>query len=223
MLGVIFTGAEAPKPQVIKQILKTQRDALFIAADSGLTSAENAGIKPDWIIGDMDSLEDTSRLCAYPQERIIRLQHEKDFSDTEMAVSLAVDKGCKSIWIIGGGGGRTDHLFAIRSLFEREHFPRRWITGTEEIFCIDAQQTEENAIHFSLKSNASVSVFPLGDGPWKAVSTGLKWPLEDLRWSRGFFGLSNVAQDGEFAITAHLGRFMILLSVQDSIFTLFGR
>jgi len=207
MLGIIFTGGEAPDTHFIKNLLDSlsQTDTLIIAADSGLIAAQDADIKPDWVIGDMDSLDTQSRLAALPPERIIRLQHDKDFSDTEMAFSLAVEKGCSQIWIIGGGGGRIDHLFGIRSLFERELFPNRWITDTADIYCIYAGNKEQF-------KNGIVSVFPLGEGPWEAQSEGLKWPLKGLKWNRGFFGLSNVAVNGEFSISAIKGRFMVILS-----------
>ena len=216
MQGFIFTGGQGPKPQIIKRLLEIEsshqrlEDALFFAADSGLIAAENAGVKPDWIIGDMDSLDDTSRLGAFPPERIVHLNHNKDFTDTEVAFSLAVESGCKNIWIIGGGGGRIDHIFGIRSLFERELFPYRWITDAEDIYCIDANEGNHK-ICMNLDEDTIVSVFPLGAGPWEAFSSGLKWPLAGLPWNRGFFGLSNVVMDGGFSIKAEQGRFMVIL------------
>jgi len=210
LLGIIFTGGQGPKAQVVKRLLETEaKGALFVAADSGLKAALDAGVKPDWIIGDMDSLEDKSRLSAAPPERVIRHPHEKDFTDTELAFSLAAEKGCEDIWILGGGGGRIDHLFGIRSLFERERFPRRWITDAEDIRCVDAN-TPHNEVSCRLAANARVSVFPLGEGQWKASSKGLKWQLDGLHWDRGFFGLSNVAVDGDFSVKAETGRFMVI-------------
>jgi thiamine pyrophosphokinase len=190
------------------------REIFVIAADSGLITAEESGFKPAFIIGDMDSLDDESRLSVYPPERVIRYPHDKDYTDTELAFSLAVEKGCDDIWLIGGGGGRIDHLFAIRSLFEREHFPRRWITDAEDIYCIDSK-TEQNELSLNLKKGAVVSVFPLGSGPWKAASKGLKWPLDDLTWDRGFFGLSNVAVDGDFSVFAKAGRFFVIIFLEE--------
>ena len=211
LLGIIFTGGENPPAEVIRKLVEQEAEGAFlVAADSGLAAAEEAGLRPDWIIGDMDSLDDPARLSVYPAERVIRYEHDKDYTDTELAFSLAVEKGCNAIWIIGGGGGRIDHLFAIRSLFEREIFPRRWITNTADIRCIDAS-TADNEICLRLEKGAAVSVFPLGDGRWEAKSTGLKWPLAGLTWERGFFGLSNVAVDGEFSVTAKKGRFMLIL------------
>jgi thiamine pyrophosphokinase len=188
------------------------KEIFVVAADSGLIAAEESGFKPAIIIGDMDSLDDVSRLSAYPPERVIRYPHDKDYTDTELAFSLALEKGCEDIWLIGGGGGRIDHLFAIRSLFERERFPRRWITSAEDIRCIDSR-TEQNELSLNIEKGAVVSVFPLGSGPWKAVSKGLKWPLDDITWDRGFFGLSNVAEDGDFSVIARSSRFMVITSL----------
>ena len=230
MLGLIFTGGEGPQLCAVKRLLETEiKEAqarnvrassvrafsvLFIAADSGLLAAENAGIKPDWIIGDFDSLPDISALSAYPQENIIRHRHDKDFTDTELAFSLAVEKGCGEIWLIGGGGGRIDHLFGIRSMFERDCFPFRWITASEDIRCIDAA-TSNNRVDASLDKDAAVSVFPVGSGPWKASSEGLRWKLSGLPWDRGFFGLSNVAVNGDLMIIAECGRFMVVLPLKN--------
>jgi thiamine pyrophosphokinase len=183
---------------------------LFVAADSGLILAENAGVKPDYIVGDMDSLP-VSKLDTYPPECVIRYEHDKDYTDTELALQTAIKKGCEQIWIIGGGGGRIDHLFALRSLFEREVFPCRWITEDADIRCIDA--LAGNTLSCKLEKNTSVSVFPLGEGPWKAESDGLKWSLAGLSWNPGFFGLSNVAENGSFSIVAEKGRFMVIIEV----------
>jgi len=226
LLGLIFTGGEGPAPQTIKRIIDTEiksartQNALIVAADSGLNAAENACVRPDWIIGDMDSLDNCGKLASYPPQNVIRHKHDKDFTDTELAFSLAKEKGCGEIWIIGGGGGRIDHLFGIKSMFERDDFPARWITSVDDIFCIDAGLKEQGtgiweqgtgkSFIFSVKKDASVAVFPLGDSLWEAKSTGLKWQLDNVKWNRGFFGLSNVALDGNFSITALKGRFMVI-------------
>jgi thiamine pyrophosphokinase len=209
MRGIVFTGGEGPPPELARRLAGGAEQTLLAAADSGLAPAEAAGLRPDWVIGDMDSLADRSRLAAYPAGRVIRHRTDKDFTDTELALSLLWEQGCDEVWILGGGGGRADHLFAIRSLFERERFPRRWVTGGEDIRCVDAAAGAE--LSLGLAAGALVSVFPLGGGPWQAVSRGLQWPLDGLVWNRGFFGLSNVAGAGAFSITARHGRFMVVL------------
>jgi thiamine pyrophosphokinase len=254
-LGIVFTGGEGPKhcQPVLEEVFAGRATPFVAAADSGLLSAEAAGLKPDWIIGDMDSLEapdpgkvpDSSageirdsadRLAAYRPEQIFRYPANKDYTDTELAISLLREKGCRRIWIIGGGGGRIDHLFAIRSLFEREQPPERWITAQEDIRCLQSPATLECTFDETVGRGVAlgtttgkrpqnitvrnaerpypISVFPLGAGPWKAASRGLTWPLAGLIWDRGFFGLSNEAPEGVFTIYAEKGNFMVILPLR---------
>jgi thiamine pyrophosphokinase len=180
---------------------------ILVAADSGLILAEQAGLKPDWIVGDMDSLDDLQRLEAYPPPRILRYPRDKDRTDTELALALLWEKGCAETWLIGGGSGRMDHLFAIQALFEREPRPHRWFTGKEDIHCLNAQEPLALRLH----PGALLSIFPLGSGPWEVRSQGLKWPLEGLAWERGFCGLSNVLLDAEVSLFAEAGRFLVIL------------
>ena len=219
-MGIIFTGAEGPSPQRMKRLLADSVNAgtLLVAADSGLLLAEAAGFKPDWIVGDMDSLsgapsvDGEDSLRAYPPERVIRHATDKDFTDTELALTLLWEEGCDDAWIVGGGGGRIAHLLGIRDLFERERFPRRWITAAEDIYCIDGKAGGVIAsLNLTLKQGSVVSVFPLGGGPWKAQSTGLKWPLDNVRWERGLYGLSNVALEPGVSVSATQGRFIIII------------
>jgi thiamine pyrophosphokinase len=206
LIGIVFTGGGAPAPDFIRNLLKG-KEILSVAADSGLESAEAAGFRPDWVVGDMDSLDDSSRLSAYPPECVLRFDRDKDDTDTESALSLLFKKGCHCAWIIGGGGGRTDHLFGIRLLFERELFPARWITGDADIHCIEACCEAR----LDVGVGAVVSVFPAFSGPWKAESRGLKWPLDSLTWNRGFASMSNLALTGEVCIRAQEGRFLVIV------------
>jgi thiamine pyrophosphokinase len=208
--GIVFTGGEGPPPELCRSILEEALRGgkiLTAAADSGLLAAEAAGLRPDWVLGDMDSLGDLSRLDPYPPERVLRYGTEKDYTDTELALRFLWERGCDELWILGGGGGRLDHLLALRSLFERDPCPARWITGREDLHCLEAPAEFSPA----LSSGALVSVFPLGEGPWEAESAGLRWPLGGLPWDRGFFGLSNVAEGGAALIRVRRGRFLAVL------------
>jgi thiamine pyrophosphokinase len=204
MKGLVFIGGEGPDAELCVR-LAAGAD-IVAAADSGLVRAESAGLRPDWIIGDMDSLDDESRLDAYPPSCVVRFPADKDFTDTELAVNLLFEEGCDEVTIAGGGGGRLDHILAIASLFEREPYPSRWFTGCEEIYVVSDE------FHCNVQKTDTVSVFPLGTGPWKARSAGLKWPLDSVAWRRGFFGISNVSETEALTIKALSGRFLVLVS-----------
>jgi thiamine pyrophosphokinase len=153
----------------------------------------------------MDSLEDLRRLDAYPESRVIRCPRDKDATDTELLLALLWDRGCDETWLVGGGGGRLDHLLAIQALFEREKSPDRWITCAEDVCRIGEGRTLE------ADRGGLVSVFPLGAGPWEAESRGLRWPLAGLPWKRGFFGISNEASESGFSIRAARGFFLAIM------------
>jgi thiamine pyrophosphokinase len=210
MRGIAFIGGEGPLPDLGRRLARGAD--LVVAADSGLMAAEDAGVIPHIVLGDMDSLDDTARLEKYPANRVFRYPCDKDDTDTELALRFLWDRGCNETWLIGGGGGRMDHLLAIRSLFERERKPDRWITAREDAFSL-----KEGAV-FSPPHEApkgGVSVFPLGTGPWQAESRGLKWPLNDLPWDRGFFGVSNLAPGGDFEIRVKQGQFLVIMIRED--------
>jgi thiamine pyrophosphokinase len=221
LLGLAIIGGFGPKPETLKDIVRCAD--LLVAADSGLIAAEEAGLTPDWVVGDMDSLNAAStgsaasqgglrRLEKYPPERVICYPCDKDSSDTELAIALLREKGCGEIWLSGGGGGRTDHLLALHALFERENPPKRWFTGTEEIRCL----MEGKVLSATLPPGSLVSVFPLREGPWQAESSGLKWPLNGLSWetdgpAAGAFSLSNTVENDPFEIRSQRGRFLVIL------------
>ena len=211
--GIAFIGGECPHPEQCRRLLasalerhETPCSLLVVAADSGLIAAEAAGVAPDWVVGDMDSLDTQARLARYPPERVIRYPADKDYTDTELALALLWEQGAQETWLIGGGGGRLDHLFAIRALFERERCPDRWIARNVDSYCLREQQQ----ISLSLPCGSLVSLFPLGAGPWNARSRGLKWPLDGLRWNRGFFGVSNVAESRDISVYSDAGRFLVI-------------
>lgn len=213
MRGIAFIGGEWPRPGTPGLTIAAD---LVVAADSGLVAAEELSVRPDWIVGDMDSLDHPSRLDRYPADRVLRFSTAKDDTDTEIAIDLLRRHGCDDIRIIGGGGGRLDHLLGIFFLFERENPPSRWTTATDDVFLLDPEKNS-GAMLATCEPNTLISVFPIGTGPWSAQSLGLKWPLNGLAWGRGRFGLSNVAETGSAEITVTRGRFLVILPLASRV------
>lgn len=83
-----------------------------IAVDNGLAYARRLGIRPDMIVGDMDT-HGTADLDEYRRDgaKVIKLEPEKDDTDTERAVREAVKLG-SDMDILCATGGRLDHLLA---------------------------------------------------------------------------------------------------------------
>jgi thiamine pyrophosphokinase len=204
MKGIAVIGGECPSQERLRKIIHLNAPVQVIAADSGLIPLEEAGIVPDFIVGDMDSLDTLERLQKYPPEKIIKYPQDKDFTDTELALEVLRQNGCDEVWIVGGGGGRIDHLFALYALFERENAPDRWFIPHYELRLIKGKTA------LALPKNTQISLFPLGNGPWKIQSRGLKWPLDELPWKRGFCSISNVTSDDIQELNPLQGRFLLI-------------
>jgi len=87
---------------------------MFIAADSGAATALQYGCIPGIVVGDFDSLDEMlledlgKRGCE-----IRRAAVEKDETDTELAMQVAIDEGATRITLAGAlGGARFDHAMA---------------------------------------------------------------------------------------------------------------
>ncbi len=88
----------------------------IIAADAGLLTAQRLGITPHVLVGDFDTLGQPRNLPEGVE--VIRLPVEKDMTDTQYAVSLALEKEPSEIVMIGGLEGRLDHTLAFLSILE---------------------------------------------------------------------------------------------------------
>ncbi len=112
---IIFTGGDKISPAGFE---KTNFDnAYIIAADSGCAQVEalnSAGFEicPHLLLGDMDSFRKESAEKAFPKAEFLHFPPEKDYTDTQLALEVAKEKGYADIEIIGGTGGRVDHLMA---------------------------------------------------------------------------------------------------------------
>ncbi|WP_072523775.1 thiamine diphosphokinase [Clostridium sp. Marseille-P3244] len=95
-------------------ILESEETEFIIGVDRGLVFLYDHGIKPDYIVGDFDSVP--HELVNYYREKlnvpIREFNPVKDASDTEIALRLCLRLNRKKIWILGGTGSRIDHLWA---------------------------------------------------------------------------------------------------------------
>lgn len=87
---------------------------LAIAADGGAAKALAAGLRPDLVLGDGDSLAPAVRDALVRSGVELRLvAPEKDESDTELCLTAAIARGARRIRIAGAlGGPRVEHAIA---------------------------------------------------------------------------------------------------------------
>jgi thiamine pyrophosphokinase len=209
MEALLVTGGEAPPRSRLERRLAGF--SLVCAADSGLDTLVSWGLAPDLIVGDMDSVSSMELVGRFPEAELLLAERDKDETDTELGLEALAARGADRIVLAGGGGGRLDHLLAIRALFERASprpRPDEWQVASESIFLLRSG----SALSLDAAPGALVSVFPLAAGASGMASEGLKWPLAGLAWGLGDFGVSNVATEGPFTVAAGRGELLVVLA-----------
>ena len=187
----------------------------LIAADKGLEFFITAGITPDLIVGDFDSLSSEGKIYMekLPQTSIRRLKPEKDDSDTQSAVNLAISQGAKDILILGGTGTRLDHVMANLGLL---------LSGKER--GVDIRLADVNnfitlvdngtVLHKDRQYGKYVSFFSVGGDVTGLTLEGFKYPLHDhhLRFAQSGLTVSNEIKELEARITFSGGNLLMLMT-----------
>ena len=109
---VIISGGRLDV-QFASEFIKKEQPDILITADKGLAFCEETGILPTQIVGDFDTLGE-ALLPKYEAlgVPIRKYNPVKDYTDTEIAVRLAMELGADKINILGASeGNRLDHLF----------------------------------------------------------------------------------------------------------------
>jgi thiamine pyrophosphokinase len=211
MQGLLITGGEAPLRS--RLALRFPSFDLVCAADSGLDTLVAWGLRADIIVGDMDSLSDHRLIGRFPEAEVRRARRDKDETDTELGLSALAERGADRIVLAGGGGGRLDHLLAIRCVFEHREWgakrPVEWHTAGEAVYLVE----EGRSFALEVEAGTTVSVFPLMGGASLMSSEGLSWPLSGLEWGPGDCGVSNVAKTGSFSVRSGKGELLVVVEL----------
>ena len=110
---ILLSYMECVTPDMAQELAESAD--YIIAADGGQNRAREFGLQPDCVIGDFDSTtlnEDFD--CIY-----ITYPAEKDLTDTEAALTHALEKGCRNVILLGGMGGRLDHTMGNIGLLDK--------------------------------------------------------------------------------------------------------
>lgn len=113
MKAFIYTGGAIAEKNISEE---PGAEDLIIAADAGYHNAKKLGVTPQILLGDLDSLKKGEPL---PDDlEILQVPAEKDDTDTQLAIKVALEKGATELVIIGGLDGRLDHTLSNLAILE---------------------------------------------------------------------------------------------------------
>ena len=180
--------------------IRRQPDDFVIAVDGGLSHLIRQGIRPDFLMGDFDSLrpEDAETAAGYRamgESSFLQLPVEKDDTDTMAAARLGIERGYTEFLIYGGLGSRLDHTMAnIQTLaWILRHGGQGWLLDRETSVTV----ISEGKFVIPESFEGTVSLFSLDTELRNVSIRGMKYNIENAAVRNDFpLGCSNETLPG---------------------------
>ena len=171
---IIFANGELPDLKKVRPLLLP--DDYIICADGGTRHALALNLKPDLVIGDMDSIQKNQWQKLQKSGISVELfSRDKNETDLELAITRAVEMNPEQIIIVAALGGRLDQTLGNITLLANPQlstFDIRLDDGMEEIFlCRDQVQVHG-------RSGDIVSLIPWQGDVSGVTTKDLKWRLD---------------------------------------------
>jgi thiamine pyrophosphokinase len=205
---VIFAGGTLRSGKAVDAAIASAD--LVIAADSGAATALDYGCTPKILVGDFDSLDAVPLQQLQAQgSQVIRAAVEKNETDTELAIQIAIEQGASTITLLGAlGGARFDHTMAnILLLAGIETVPVRIVDGPAVCWLLRGP----GSTTINGQADDLLSLLPLTSEATGVHTAGLYYPLqgETLRFGRPR-GVSNVLIQEQAIVSLDSGLLLII-------------
>lgn len=214
--AAIITGGQI-ELSFVENCLEIENFDFLIAADRGLMFFHNSKRKPTHLVGDFDSV-DQSVLEAYLADKEIvirRFVPEKDLTDTEIAIDLALELGADSIVLLGATGNRLDHTIgSIQCLAKplRAGINCKIVDSKNLIYLLDESHSPAS-ISKKEQYGTFVSLLPLTTTVVGLTLKGFKYPLnKHTLTSENSLGISNEIVDKTGEISFDSGILIVIES-----------
>ncbi|MBS3647749.1 thiamine diphosphokinase [Pseudaminobacter sp. 19-2017] len=205
---LLLGGDFVPTSAIRRRVAGTR----VIAADGGMRHAQALGIVPELWVGDFDSVPDDlpESLLSVPRQSFAR---DKDKTDGELAVEVALTNGATSLLMVGAfGGGRSDHEFLHLSMALRlatQGIPVMLTSGLQEGVPLLPGRAE-----FDYPEDTLFSIIAFSELSGLSVA-GAKWPLDRVEVEFGSsLTLSNETR-GRLSISLGSGRAMLIAHLNE--------
>ena len=172
------------------------RHCHVIAADSGLDHALAAGLEPQLLVGDLDSVSPAG--LEWARHRGLAVQQHptaKDCTDTELALVTAAVLRPRRITVVSGVGDRLDHLLGTLLALGGDALDGIGVDaviGSTRALVVRPGA----AVAVPVEPGGTFSVLALHGVATGVTLTGAHWPLTHADLSpTTALGLSNIAED----------------------------
>ena len=202
--ALIVGNGETPSQTLLDQFWSTVD--LRIGADGGANQLLSLGLKPDFVVGDLDSLTEANRKQFQASQ--LHLVTDQETNDVSKVLEFCHQRGIKGVHLLGMQGDRTDHFMAcldscygFRNLLE--------ISLWNEAERIDLSTVRWSAV---LPIGTTVSLIPAFGPVTEITSWGLGYALAGRSLCPGQppSGVSNLSVEPDVRIEFAEGTLLVV-------------
>ena len=203
--------AAAPVAGSVDLVARLAAESDFvIAVDGGGGVCFDAGVHPDVVLGDFDSLSPQAldRLRA-AGSRIVEFPADKNQTDLELALEVARSHGAESVMVTAAASGRLDHtLGALGALAGAADLRPELIEPSMNAYVLgETGRRDLDVGHVG----ATISLIAWG-GSCSVTVSGVRWPLKSHPLSADSgLGISNIVTADEAHVEIESGRLLVIL------------
>jgi len=206
--AAIFLNGSPDSPDLIRHVAGLAD--LVVAADGGARYALEAGVVPDRLVGDMDSLgENLAREIERRGATLERHPVRKDKMDGHLAVLAAREQGATEADLLCAVGGRFGALFAAPHILlaaERIGLRSTVVADRGRMFVIEAGTKTVRGT-----PRDSISIFPLSGPAADVTLEGMEYPLENANLQPGdTLGFHNELIGAEARVSVGEGALLVV-------------
>jgi thiamine pyrophosphokinase len=215
MRALLVGGAPACEAESLLRLLSADSD-IVVAVDSGAALCLAAGVPPQALVGDLDSI-DPGHLAILEAQGVSveRFPAEKDVTDLDLALDYVRRLGATGITLTSVIGGRIDHTLGVLGSLAR-HADLKPVVEEVDQSILFMSTGGQSTCHVE-PAGATVSCVALLDDAIVSVA-GVRWPLARARISAlDTLGISNVVIDGSARFEIHEGCVAILAPQVDGV------
>lgn len=200
---------------ILSNYMRQNKNIKVIGVDKGIEVLDCLNIIPDYILGDFDSVDEdilSKTIKLNPDINIMEYNPEKDFTDTELAMNVAIENKANKITLFGVTGTRIDHMLAnIRILYLalKKGIFAQIIDEHNKIYLIENNHT----IYKAKQYGYYVSILPFYKKIEGITIKGFKYELENAIMQYGSsLGISNEIISDKATITCKDGILIVIES-----------
>ncbi|MFU8840234.1 MAG: thiamine diphosphokinase [Nitriliruptoraceae bacterium] len=203
---VVLAGGDPVRPPLPRPLAGVDR---VIAADAGYATAAVLGLEVDLLIGDLDSIAATDLATARARgTRIEQHPADKDRTDLALALDAALADGPARVTVVGGHGGRLDHLLANVALLAADRYAPLTVTALlgAAVVTIVRDRAELTG-----RPGGLVTLLAAHRPAEGVTTTGLAYPLTDALLEPGSsLGVSNRCTQSTATVTVARGTVVVV-------------